>query len=433
MDRSQIRKERIVVRVGDESVVQEVFVDEETGLDVDEHNGTFRTRDETETLVRTVFQIGAAAMPSELERYNKWLKGSSPVDVFQKRATTLNSTPLKHSTASPASSSADSRFDLATQKKNDGNEALSSGDARRALRCYREALRIVEGFPRGAASCESLAVTLYSNSSQAHIQLSRYEAAVQDCAAALALSPTHVKTLFRLGVGLCCLGRYRDAEMEVLARLRSIGSLDAASALEQLASKGFASASIAHCKGARLIRGRWHWQLESDAAAGDLVTTLPFVPWRDQWFDVDGIPSTSFAEDFSEGTQYALVVRTYLASLQLKAPPSPLPTTANVQRIRQLYTVVLSSTCISDASRAVSISCAIVTLVLFGVLECANELRNLVETPLSATNGERRVYFGRAALTAAKGDGVEANFNIDSGAVSTVRAASCGDILWVAL
>ena len=66
---------RIFVDVGSgQRVTYDVLVDPETGMDVDPQSGDYRTREETEEMVRTIYSIGESSpeLQADLDRYNKW-------------------------------------------------------------------------------------------------------------------------------------------------------------------------------------------------------------------------------------------------------------------------------------------------------------------------------------------------------------------------
>lgn len=71
----EFRKETVSVVVGGERISQEVYVDTQTGLDVDPHSGVFRTRKETTDHLAEVYNVGKDTMRGELERYNEWMMG----------------------------------------------------------------------------------------------------------------------------------------------------------------------------------------------------------------------------------------------------------------------------------------------------------------------------------------------------------------------
>lgn len=74
--------------------------------------------------------------------------------------------------------------------KDAGNTALKSGDLEGAVAFYSKAL--------DAKPAQSLQVTLLSNRAEVQLRMQRFEAAVADCRAALALDPGHAKTYSRM-------------------------------------------------------------------------------------------------------------------------------------------------------------------------------------------------------------------------------------------
>lgn len=176
---SRIRKDHVVVDVDGTPVAQDVFVHDETGLDVDEHTGTLRTREETEALIRDVFRVGRDSLGSELERYEKWmrqgseLKNTAPLRVDDRRKLAGSSCERA---MHPTSTRSERRGEVAqthsvTQRRSscggevdweevlargerwklDGNARLQAGDARQALRHYGRALAELQSLIGGSS------------------------------------------------------------------------------------------------------------------------------------------------------------------------------------------------------------------------------------------------------------------------------------------
>ncbi len=87
-----------------------------------------------------------------------------------------------------------------TLRKDEGNEFYKKGDYRAAIDAY--SLAIAE------APEES---SFYGNRAAAYMMILNYEAAIQDCDAAVTLSPNMVKAYFRKGKALATLGKFDEA------------------------------------------------------------------------------------------------------------------------------------------------------------------------------------------------------------------------------
>jgi small glutamine-rich tetratricopeptide repeat-containing protein alpha len=84
-----------------------------------------------------------------------------------------------------------------------GNAAINAMNYDEAIRCYTEALEL---------SCDGPNSHVYhSNRAAAYCHQHKYQEAVDDCEACIALSPDYVKAHSRLGLANFFLGRYADA------------------------------------------------------------------------------------------------------------------------------------------------------------------------------------------------------------------------------
>lgn len=143
----------ITVRVGDELVRHDVYVDRETGLDVDLQTGEFRSREETEAMVREVYTVGKEALGSDLDRYNRWLRGGGAKkekamfgggDVVGKKVRR----PLLHNARQIQSSSRVEEIDDDDEDERSRDRDRVSNEAARAIKTA------VEGQPSSARGGE---------------------------------------------------------------------------------------------------------------------------------------------------------------------------------------------------------------------------------------------------------------------------------------
>lgn len=186
-----VEKLVVTVSVDGELVTQEVYVDTSTGLDIDPHTGIFRTREQTEALVKEVYRIGRDALPRELDRYNKWMQGDSCTHNLQLISHCLPSM----ATRAGSSTAVSNKLEEAEEWKARGNDAMRLCDARRAACCYSEALR-----HKPSSS------TLWANRAAAMIHLGRGDDALSDAERAISLDPANVKAYYRKTFALCLLG-----------------------------------------------------------------------------------------------------------------------------------------------------------------------------------------------------------------------------------
>lgn len=206
-----VTKKTIVVEVDDNHRIKhDVYVDQETGLDVDIDSGDFRTREETEEFVREVYRIGKEAMPHELERYNKWIQTggnrAKEEKLFKKPSWLTGNVAEPVVTPSMMKAtqelSEEDRHEFAVVRKNEGNEALGKGDLRTALRKYSEGIAF-----------DGTIAALYSNRAEVNIRLQRWRATLQDSSKAVELqpSPWFERAAFRRAIALTKLGLRAEA------------------------------------------------------------------------------------------------------------------------------------------------------------------------------------------------------------------------------
>ncbi|ORC90242.1 putative serine/threonine protein phosphatase type 5 [Trypanosoma theileri] len=205
-------KVSVTVPVDGELVGQEVYMDSATGLDVDPLSGVFRTRSETEELIAEVYRIGRDALPKELERYNAWVTRGS------RRGDNVLSSHVQHSLPPTFRKVKSVTGVLAKGSETEncrerGNEAIKSGDFRRAVKWYSEGL-IHE--PSSSA--------LMSNRAAAKILLGRSEDALSDAEMAISFDSENVKAYYRKSTALCMLGERSKASTCVGVSEKKFGS-----------------------------------------------------------------------------------------------------------------------------------------------------------------------------------------------------------------
>ena len=166
-----VRSEEIRVTMSDGKVIKyETCVDCQTGLDVDPNNGTFRTREETISLVRDIYDVGKVDLATDLEKYNQWIR-SNPDAAAKEKSLWAHRSP-----ESEPKAPAPSPLIEAVQLKNEGNEALKSSRFRTAVKLYSRAMKLA---PRAAV--------LWANRSEAHLRLGRWDSALADAKNAVQL------------------------------------------------------------------------------------------------------------------------------------------------------------------------------------------------------------------------------------------------------
>lgn len=178
----------IIVDVGNERVRHEVYVDRQTGLDVDIDTGVFRSREETEALVRDVYSVGKSALGADLERYNRWLAtGGAKKEEALFRPISKPTARAADSTRAAAHPRVEELSDAFVWKEQ-GNGHLIKGDHQRALQCYTAGL---QQEPNNAV--------LLSNRAEVNLRLGRYNCALEDASAAIANAEASVgeKAWFR--------------------------------------------------------------------------------------------------------------------------------------------------------------------------------------------------------------------------------------------
>ncbi|RNE98792.1 mitochondrial import receptor subunit [Trypanosoma conorhini] len=273
-----VEKQVVTVAVDGERVSQEVYVDASTGLDVDAQTGVFRTRAETEELIREVYRVARDALPRELERYNTWMRGGARADLS-------HSSPQHTPPAvvgAGTSAGVLTKPGKAEEYRARGNDAMRQGELRKALRCYSEALQ-----------CEPASSTLWSNRAAAMIRLGRGDAALSDAEKAISLDPTNVKAYYRKASALSLLGARAAAACCVKDSVKQFGTDVAWESLDR---------RIASMATAVLVDHRWVCS-EAVEEGEELCTLqgikLPSVDPSEvlRLWAKDGVPSAALTEE----------------------------------------------------------------------------------------------------------------------------------------
>jgi tetratricopeptide (TPR) repeat protein len=267
-------KVTIPARDGKSRIAYEVFVDAETGLDVDPQSGEMRTREDTLAMVRSVYDVGADALGNELERYNRWINEDSRNRERERRLfglppTSAVGTAVDHGASSgrPSSGVADDSDDdddatkdaaaraaefrrqlqeqyyrdvvekeqqqkvtsgggsgggvastitaRAREYRQRGNGWLQQGEHRKALRVYSEGLALFPPPPAGQR-CP----LLLSNAAQAHLSLELFDEAA-------ALAQEAVRRF----------GTLAGIELVSSSAMRAAPGLDAAATTQEMKKK----------------------------------------------------------------------------------------------------------------------------------------------------------------------------------------------------
>ncbi|KAI9090023.1 hypothetical protein DFS34DRAFT_597821 [Phlyctochytrium arcticum] len=88
-------------------------------------------------------------------------------------------------------------------EKEKGNEWFKRGDYKRAVQCYTKAI-----------SADSSSAVYYINRAMAHLKLTKFEEAEEDCTRGLDFEPKNVKALWRRGIARSRLGKFEDAKKD---------------------------------------------------------------------------------------------------------------------------------------------------------------------------------------------------------------------------
>lgn len=189
-----LRKEELRVRVNDEIVVHSVYVDSETGLDVDEATGSFRTREESLALIQDVYTIGRASCESDLDRYNRWIRATKSEQVGIQKTSLISSS----SSDTVASTEVPRYLEL----RNEGNECFLKKEFRKALRSYEHSFLLCNAAANGSSLL---------NLVECELRLKRFWGARSTSGLALTLQPQAKKATYRKILSLCACGDRRQA------------------------------------------------------------------------------------------------------------------------------------------------------------------------------------------------------------------------------
>ena len=99
-------------------------------------------------------------------------------------------------------------YNQAEELKIEGNNAISSYEYSKAIEKYTQAIKI--------ANDDELICTLYSNRSQAYINLKQYIDAENDTDMALKLNPKHIKSLHRRAIAKYSQLKLKEAENDLM-------------------------------------------------------------------------------------------------------------------------------------------------------------------------------------------------------------------------
>jgi len=110
-----------------------------------------------------------------------------------------------------------------SEAKSVGNAEYLSGNMQKAIEMYTLAIEL--GINAAEKIADSEHTIILCNRAQCHLKLNANAAAITDCTAALALSPGHLKSLFRRAAALEASGKHRDALNDYREVLKQQGNL----------------------------------------------------------------------------------------------------------------------------------------------------------------------------------------------------------------
>jgi tetratricopeptide (TPR) repeat protein len=227
MDR--VRTETIVVDIDGERIAHEVYLDEETNMDIDPNTGVFRTRAESEALVREVFNIGKVSMRGELERYNKWIRTGSGQKHQSNLLKKVDSLGVTSRSSCAVSTGTEESFGGVEAVKNRGNECLGRGDLRKALGHYLAAASMLTAQKKkNMTESETLLLAVCrSNAAETAIRLERFNEALELASLSLEADPAREKSHYRKCLALLRLGRLAECRAAIAFLEEQKGALSA--------------------------------------------------------------------------------------------------------------------------------------------------------------------------------------------------------------
>jgi tetratricopeptide (TPR) repeat protein len=317
------RTEDVVVDVGGgERIKYEVYVDLETGLDIDPVTGDMKSREDTIAYLKEVYNVGASGdLRQDLDRYNQWIK--TPGAKEKEKSLFRQADGGSSSKPSSLFSSADKRKSDALALKEAGNDALSTGKFRLAIKRYSEGLAL-----------DSTSVALWANRSEAHLRLKRFAEALKDADMALSLDRTHEKSLFRRCSAAIGLGDTMSALKDVAEGQRRFNTNHSWVALSNEIQK-LLDEPIAICAADEelntepsLIVRRW-------ASAGESLGMRidNCVQWSPQATQADGSPQETLR--LGAPIQGAEPVQAVIAAISML--PSAEARASKIQRLWEMF------------------------------------------------------------------------------------------------
>jgi FK506-binding protein 8 len=102
-------------------------------------------------------------------------------------------------------------------RKAAGNRLLAEGEPQRALRCYGQCLKMLEGSELDMTRPEltnvrKLIIDMLNNTAMVHLQMQEYKKAKESCISVLEIDPDNVKALYRAGKAAIYTADYDEAE-----------------------------------------------------------------------------------------------------------------------------------------------------------------------------------------------------------------------------
>jgi len=194
---------KIQIDVDGECVVHDVYVDQETGLDVDIDTGKMCPREETIETVRTIYRIGRTSLQDDIRKTTDWHKQLQAVHDSEVNIRRVNLHGEKsHATQKKPVSKYDPSMlshKSSEELKALGNEALLVGKVEDAIFVYTKAIE------KGATA------VLHANRAEAYIRQHKYSEALADACKSVTMDPRYGKGYYRKAVALIKTGHPTEA------------------------------------------------------------------------------------------------------------------------------------------------------------------------------------------------------------------------------
>eukprot|EP00759_Apiculatamorpha_spiralis_P016078 PhF_6_TR2247/c1_g1_i1/m.3833 len=192
----------IKVDVDGETVLHQIYLDSETGLDIDINSGKMSSREETEEVVRSIYRVGRETLKDDIHKTTDWHRKALYDSGVNLQRFSMKGGPSNKKVPEKPKSKYDPEIlkeKSPEELKALGNEALSLGKPIDAVAVYDVAIRKLP------------TAVLYANRAEANLRLHKYTEALTDTCNSIRMDPTYGKAYFRKGVALVSLGHPEDA------------------------------------------------------------------------------------------------------------------------------------------------------------------------------------------------------------------------------